>query len=272
MQKRTQPWPDDGLVKDFVPLPAAAAIRELLASHRANTAEPKPDADFGDDFIPFSVADSKQLAQTTRPAVETGGLIESPPKTPWLQSLYYINDYSLRLHEEIIDLAAFLSPRHEEEEARQELLTRVTALVHSLWPAASVQVFGSCATRLHLPVSDLDVVVLDVPGGASLSVERLKQLALAIRVAGWASYLEEIFTARVPILKFSDSKSGLSVDVCLEQPSGLATSEYTRQCLRAFPALRPLLLVLKVFLYARNLHQTYGGGVGSFLLTMMVAG
>lgn len=36
------------------------------------------------------------------------------------------------------------------------------------------------------------------------------------------------------------------------------------------PAFRPLTLVLKYFLQTRQLNDTYHGGVGSFMLQMMV--
>jgi hypothetical protein len=36
------------------------------------------------------------------------------------------------------------------------------------------------------------------------------------------------------------------------------------------PAIRPLVLLLKYFLYSRGLHDTYTGGIGSFALQLMV--
>ena len=39
---------------------------------------------------------------------------------------------------------------------------------------------------------------------------------------------------------------------------------------KKFPELRPLILVLKAFLKSRQLNETFTGGVGSFLLTILV--
>lgn len=39
-----------------------------------------------------------------------------------------------------------------------------------------------------------------------------------------------------------------------------------------YPSLRPLVLVLKYMLLQRQLHETFSGGVGSFLLFLMVRG
>ena len=40
--------------------------------------------------------------------------------------------------------------------------------------------------------------------------------------------------------------------------------------MKKYPELRALMLVLKCFLKARQLNETYYGGVSSFLLTMLV--
>jgi non-canonical poly(A) RNA polymerase PAPD5/7 len=40
--------------------------------------------------------------------------------------------------------------------------------------------------------------------------------------------------------------------------------------MKKYPELRPLMLVLKAFLKARQLNEAYHGGISSFLLTMLV--
>jgi non-canonical poly(A) RNA polymerase PAPD5/7 len=41
---------------------------------------------------------------------------------------------------------------------------------------------------------------------------------------------------------------------------------------KEFPPLKPLLMVLKVFLTQRKLNDTYSGGIGSFVLCSMIVG
>ena len=53
-----------------------------------------------------------------------------------------------------------------------------TQVVKSLWPDSSPEVFGSYATQLYLPSSDVDMVVLDT--GCGDVVECLKQLGRAL--------------------------------------------------------------------------------------------
>lgn len=78
-----------------------------------------------------------------------------------------------------------------------------------------------------------------------------------------------IESARVPIVKFQHVASGLAVDVCFDQASSTETARVTRELLVEFAPLRPLLVVLKVFLRQRALAETYRGGIGSFLLLLM---
>lgn len=92
----------------------------------------------------------------------------------------------------------------------------------------------------------------------------------AIRKLNIVSYIEVIAQAKVPILKFDHLSSGISVDVCINNDSGLRTGKIMRNFVQQFPPLRPLTMVLKVFLSQRKLHETYTGGVGSFVLSSMI--
>ena len=56
-----------------------------------------------------------------------------------------------RLHQEICDLATWLSPTVEEHQMRVCVVDRIEAVITELWPHASVQIFGSFRTGLYLP-------------------------------------------------------------------------------------------------------------------------
>jgi len=75
--------------------------------------------------------------------------------------------------------------------------------------------------------------------------------------------------ASVPILRFVDIVSGLPIDVSINN-AGRANADRTRIELQRRPAMRPVLLALKVLLRQLRLHETYSGGIGSHLLFAMV--
>jgi hypothetical protein len=119
--------------------------------------------------------------------------------------------------------------------------------------------------------------------------------------------LQVIRSAKVPIVKFDHRRSGISVDICVNNDSGITTGRLLRKYVREYPPLRPLTMVLKVFLVRRvpsrplmiprrymllplhprllcpthplhpsslqsqrRLNDTFSGGVGSFALATMI--
>lgn len=46
--------------------------------------------------------------------------------------------FSFSLHEEIIDFYKYMSPRHEEERMRMEVVNRIENVIKELWPNADV--------------------------------------------------------------------------------------------------------------------------------------
>ena len=75
--------------------------------------------------------------------------------------------------------------------------------------------------------------------------------------------------AQVPLLKFVESQSGLHFDVCANSTNGVENSSFIRQRLVRYPAVRPLLIALKCVLQQHGLHDTFTGGIGSYLLFLM---
>lgn len=82
--------------------------------------------------------------------------------------------------------------------------------------------------------------------------------------------LHVISSARVPICRFVDTATGVKVDVCVDQPSSVFTSLYVRLQLLRYPLLRPLVLLNKAALREWGLNEPFRGGVGSYLLFVMV--
>ena len=59
-----------------------------------------------------------------------------------------------RLHEEITDFYAYISPRPEEERMRLEVVDRIKGVINDLWPSAEVKPrddMGRIAALIHFP-------------------------------------------------------------------------------------------------------------------------
>jgi len=288
-----------------------------------------------DDFLAFgssegsdvrnAVADGgapakkqKRSAATSRALATTSSNPHLPPwmddRLAWQQNLCNNRRPAplVSLHNEIVEFAKLMEPRREEIHQREELVRKVTQLAERAFGGrdrCTVKVFGSQATGLFLPSSDIDLVLLipENAGGeknekegcvagnqeeaesqkdrekremeewdakmvSSSSRSPLVVLGEALR-RHWIddlSYLEIIENTRIPIVKFTHSPTNLSVDICLNQETGTKAAELVRRFGDAMPPLRPLTFVLKYFMAARGLNEPYSGGVGSFLLQMMI--
>lgn len=223
---------------------------------------------------------------------------------PWMNQYtdFGRTNYLVALHNELVDFCKLMEPQEEEMKQRQEVVKTFSDLVHSTFDNAKVEVFGSQVTGLCLPTSDIDIAIQLDEGAedsptttdtkedsskSPISSEQerkdmenwdtptgspLQALAGALREQ-WMNdltYLEVIENTRVPLVKFIHKPTQIAVDVCFNQKSGVQAATLMKRYMDAIPPLRPLTFVLKYFLASRGLNQPYTGGVGSFMLQMMI--
>mmetsp|Transcript_54955 Transcript_54955/g.102937 ORF Transcript_54955/g.102937 Transcript_54955/m.102937 type:complete len:493 (-) Transcript_54955:16-1494(-) len=232
-----------------------SAMRSLLRKRREEAREEQtaaaPEAFMG--VTNSKSAPSKRVAEEGQP--------------PWFVPRPHIENAVLRLHEELLDFVDFMQHTHEEVHARRKWVQTIKEACRALWPGCKVFVFGSFFTGLSLPNGDVDVAVTDVPCKTGTA---MKMLADHLLSKGEISWLEIIETAKVPVVKVRSQSCGLRADVVFSQPDGMESSKFIRRNLKEYPQMKPLLLFLKYFLLQRGLHETYTGGMGSYLLCNVV--
>ncbi|XP_072269467.1 uncharacterized protein [Pyxicephalus adspersus] len=170
------------------------------------------------------------------------------------------------LHEEIIDFYDFISPRPEEAAMRQEVVNRIQRVIKDLWSSAEIQVFGSFSTGLYLPTSDLDLVVF-----GKWDHSPLQQLEQALRKQNIAEphSLKVLDKATVPIIKLRDRETEVKVDISFNVGTGVKAAQFIKECIQEYPLLPYLILVLKQFLFQRDLNEVFTGGISSYSLILM---
>jgi len=119
---------------------------------------------------------------------------------------------------------------------------------------------------------------------AAFAGQPLRLMANELRQQRWIQTIQVIETAKVPIIKLTSVSENLSTDIAindeytattycssegLAQHSGIAASELIKSYIRKLPALAPIVLILKQYLYERGLNNTFSGGISSYLLTLM---
>ncbi|XP_024524838.1 non-canonical poly(A) RNA polymerase PAPD5 [Selaginella moellendorffii] len=174
----------------------------------------------------------------------------------------------LQLHQEILDFCTFISPTVEEEAERAAAINRISNAIKSLWSHCKIEIFGSYATGLYLPTSDIDAVILD--SGCDRIVSGLRAISIELRKRKLARKITIISKARVPIIKFVESTSGISFDISFDLRNGPEAAKFIQRAIGTLPPLRPLCMVLKIFLQQRELNEVYCGGIGSYGLLIML--
>eukprot|EP00048_Salpingoeca_helianthica_P021044 m.10030 g.10030 ORF g.10030 m.10030 type:complete len:371 (+) comp5524_c0_seq1:15-1127(+) len=183
---------------------------------------------------------------------------------PWIRSVYS-SKRILALHQEILDFAEYMKPTAAETAMRTELVDRIRSTVLELWPKAKVEVFGSVRTGMFLPTSDIDIVVIGK--WASLP---LRTLAKKLEDLNIPKNMKLIESARVPIIKFTDSRSNVDVDISFNAENGPTDSTHVQEYIIAMPAIVPLVLIVKQMLAQRMLNEVFTGGLGSYAIFLTV--
>nr|CDS29771.1 nucleotidyltransferase [Hymenolepis microstoma] len=168
------------------------------------------------------------------------------------------------LHEEIKDFGNYIAPSHEEQWARQVLVTKLRNLIISIWRNCYFDVFGSFSTGLYLPTSDIDVVI----SGKWQNLP-LRSLERALQACNFASDIKVLSKATVPIVKFTDIETGLRVDISFNMTNSLEAARFVTNQLCCYPFLRYLVFTLKQFLLTHELNEVFTGGISSYALILM---
>lgn len=188
---------------------------------------------------------------------------------PWLRDHSATSNMADWLTKEIRDFVAYVSPAEAEIVARNEAMRRIRELVHELWEDAEAHVFGSYATDLYLPGSDIDMVILSDSGKYDRR-DYLYQLSSKLRSRGIAKRVETIAKARVPIIKMVEAQTNIHIDISFEKRNGILTVDTINSWKDMFPDLRCFILVIKQFLARRRLNEVHTGGLGGFSIICMV--
>lgn len=137
-----------------------------------------------------------------------------------------------------------------------------------------------------MPRRDIDLVIESRAMELYEKRKILYNLAQVLRKANITHNVQVIAKAKVPIIKFAtnlgmhdtlysivrppDSESGrFAVDISLNQSGGIKTGRIIKGLLKELPALRSLVMMIKLFLNQRSMNEVYTGGLGSYAIVCM---
>lgn len=182
-----------------------------------------------------------------------------------------------RLHADVLAFAQQIEGLMEPKQAfLQQTFKLISTLAGQLWPGSGcrVELYGSYATNLSIPSSDVDIVICGVDNDSAISPLVLLEQALKLQPWVQKGSLRAIESAAVPVIKLISTHGNLPVDITFESlaihHSGTAARDCVNVFVRSYPHLRPLTMVLKQLLQNNNLNNAYVGGLSSYCLVLMV--
>ncbi|KAK7019515.1 hypothetical protein R3P38DRAFT_2631942 [Favolaschia claudopus] len=186
-------------------------------------------------------------------------------------------------HREVEGFVNWISPTPQEDEIRGLVVQIISRAVTAAFPDAQVCPFGSYATKLYLPLGDIDLVIRSRSMAFNNTQVVLQALASTIKRLGITNKVTIIGKAKVPIVKFvtNHEYGRFNVDLSINQDNGILASGIINGFLRDFGdsggegkktclALRALVLLTKLFLSQRNMNEVYTGGLGSYAIVCLV--
>ena len=116
--------------------------------------------------------------------------------------------------------------------------------------------------------SDIDFVVhLETTEAAPKLLRDLNDHLAALQLFRSSEVLEG---AKCPIIKGVEKPFGFHVDIAINNDNGILNIERNRRVMEEYPALFPLLMFLKFFLFQNRLDEPYRGGISSNTLQNMI--
>ena len=191
------------------------------------------------------------------------------------------NNYVIKcLSKDLLDFETYVTHHIKKTTSiYEELLKNVQNAIISFVPDYEVKLYGSHATNLCLPRSDIDVVL--IPKNAekdNISLEA-KQMLLSnlyekLKYEPWVKESMLIKSANTPIIKlYSIEKfNNMPIDVSIQDENhfGLKCVDLVKSFLGKYESLKPLVLALKNLLKRANLNDPYKGGLSSYGLILMI--
>ncbi|XP_070502874.1 non-canonical poly(A) RNA polymerase protein Trf4-1-like [Chironomus tepperi] len=193
-------------------------------------------------------------------------LSDSSRGQPWRQKDFKYGNGILGLHQEIEQFYAHMLPTPLENAARLEVISRIESLIVKLFPHSSVEVYGSFRTALYLPTSDIDMVVI---GDWTHLPLRMLENEFIMNFIADPYTIKVLDKASVPIIKLTDKRTQIKVDISFNMKAGIQTAKMIREYKRQYPVLPKLVMVLKQFLLQHNLNEVFTGGISSYSLILM---
>lgn len=179
------------------------------------------------------------------------------------------------LHDEILqfgkDVAYY---KQENTNISSSVISKIEEITKRIDNKLSIDIYGSFATELCMPWSDIDLVIALGESGLS-STDILSAMSDLFEIEEiYFADIKYIPGATIPVLKATCTKSfnSIRIDVTVQdgRHNGLKCVELVKVYMTSYESLVHLVLPLKQFIFNSDLNDPYQGGLTSYGLILMI--
>jgi non-canonical poly(A) RNA polymerase PAPD5/7 len=201
--------------------------------------------------------------------VEVPEVMSEEEIAPWMsKTTRGIQNPNIRFHTEIVEFYEFMKPQKDEYNIRLAAFHKIKNLIESSISKCSLIPFGSFTTKLYLPSSDVDLVLMSKTHDKQFLLTKATKVVM--QNPDIFSQVEILKNARIPVIKFIDADSKIQFDIIFNEKGGLTNIDEVKQALKVHPEMKYLVFLFKLMLRQRRMNNSFTGGVGSFLLFCMI--
>jgi len=150
---------------------------------------------------------------------------------------------------------------HKSDQSRREKLTKhLERTLGKKFKAEEVKQFGSSISGLSIKGSDLDICLI-IPGAKEKNT--VFNIAKVLRGQGMEN-VTAISKAKVPVVNFSDPRSGLNVDISVNNTLAIHNTDLLKSYANINEMVRNLILIVKHWAFHRDISNSYEGTLSSY--------
>jgi DNA polymerase sigma len=181
-----------------------------------------------------------------------------------------IEDKKLRFNKEIFEYMNYISPNNKSFSMRQTTVQILKQIITRKRPEWKVHLFGSFRQGTSTIFSDLDFeIIIDNTSSRKRDIDELFYLMKILRSNDFSNNIR-LIRARVPILKATCTKTGISVDISVNRHNGYQAADLIKRIISRHKILKPMIIIIKILLKINNLNESHTGGMSSFLLFHLI--
>ncbi|CAH8267550.1 unnamed protein product [Arabidopsis lyrata] len=197
---------------------------------------------------------------------------------------YKIDSYILLDLDKVLnDVYCSFRPVSADYDTRKELVKNLNAMAIDIYGNSEesspvLEAYGSFVMDMYSSQSDLDVSINFGNGTPELPREKkleiLKRFAKKLRSLqgeGHVKNVESIFSAKVPIVKFSDQGTGVECDLSVENKDGILNSQIVRIISQIDGRFQKLCMLVKHWAKAHEVNSALHRTLNSVSITLLVA-